>query len=165
MKRSYHPSGRYRRTIRGIFFWLSSLIAICSGSVSPSKSTRMGAFWLFSINCRSRFNGDAFISLPDLQGPRSQNSCALILCHIRCRRSLVIGDLFVGITGRLLDILIRIGSHYTPLFAILYKRPRLDGLLVYLSVWSKFFNVLFGFVKGVIGLVLAVATNTAKQTR
>jgi len=43
---SYHPSGRYLRTIKGIFFWFSSLIAICKGSVSPSKSTRTGAFML-----------------------------------------------------------------------------------------------------------------------
>lgn len=36
----------YLLTIRGIFFSLSSLMAICSGSVSPSKSTKTGAFML-----------------------------------------------------------------------------------------------------------------------
>ena len=43
---SYHPSGRYRRTTKGIFFSWSSLIAICRGSVAPSMSTRTGAFML-----------------------------------------------------------------------------------------------------------------------
>lgn len=43
---TYNPSGMYRRTISGIFFSRSSLIAICNGSVSPSKSTRTGAFML-----------------------------------------------------------------------------------------------------------------------
>lgn len=46
LKTTYHPSGRYLLTIRGIFFWLSSLIAICKGSVSPSRSTSTGAFML-----------------------------------------------------------------------------------------------------------------------
>jgi hypothetical protein len=44
--KSYHPSGMYLLTIRGIFFSLSSLMAICSGSVSPSRSTKTGAFML-----------------------------------------------------------------------------------------------------------------------
>lgn len=43
---AYHPSGRYRLTMRGIFFWFSSLMAICKGSVSPSRSTSTGAFIL-----------------------------------------------------------------------------------------------------------------------
>lgn len=43
---TYYPSGMYRRTIKGTFFSRSSLIAICSGSVSPSRSTRTGAFML-----------------------------------------------------------------------------------------------------------------------
>lgn len=44
--RTYHPSGKYLLTTRGIFFSRSSLIAICSGSVSPSTSTSTGAFML-----------------------------------------------------------------------------------------------------------------------
>jgi len=44
---AYHPSGRYRRTIRGIFFWFNSFKAICKGSVSPSRSTSTGAFMLY----------------------------------------------------------------------------------------------------------------------
>lgn len=32
--------------MRGIFFSLSSLMAICNGSVSPSRSTSTGAFML-----------------------------------------------------------------------------------------------------------------------
>ena len=43
---SYFPSGMYRRTIRGIFFSRSSLMAIWRGSVAPSVSTRTGAFIL-----------------------------------------------------------------------------------------------------------------------
>jgi hypothetical protein len=43
---TYHPSGMYRLTIKGIFFSLNSLIAICNGSVSPSRSTSTGAFML-----------------------------------------------------------------------------------------------------------------------
>ena len=43
---AHHPSGRYRRTIRGIFFWFNSFMAICRGSVSPSRSTSTGAFML-----------------------------------------------------------------------------------------------------------------------
>lgn len=46
---TYYPSGRYLLMIRGIFFWLSSLIAIWSGSVSPSRSTRTGAFILCQL--------------------------------------------------------------------------------------------------------------------
>lgn len=34
----------YRLTIRGIFFALSSIIAICRGSCWPSRSTKTGAF-------------------------------------------------------------------------------------------------------------------------
>lgn len=49
---SYFPSGRYRLTTRGIFFSLSSLIAICNGSVSPSRSTRTGAFMLKVVVCQ-----------------------------------------------------------------------------------------------------------------
>jgi len=46
---THKPSGMYRRTIKGIFFSLNSLIAICSGSVSPSKSTSTGAFILETL--------------------------------------------------------------------------------------------------------------------
>lgn len=49
MSNQYHPSGRYLRTTKGIFFSFSSLIAICSGSVSPSRSTSTGAFMLEQI--------------------------------------------------------------------------------------------------------------------
>lgn len=50
-KKTYYPSGMYRRTMSGIFFSLSSLMAIWRGSVSPSRSTRTGAFMLI---CRAR---------------------------------------------------------------------------------------------------------------
>lgn len=43
---TYQPSGRYRLTTSGIFFSRSSLMAIWRGSVSPSRSTRTGAFML-----------------------------------------------------------------------------------------------------------------------
>ena len=43
---THHPSGRYLRTTRGIFLSRSSLMAICNGSVSPSTSTKTGAFML-----------------------------------------------------------------------------------------------------------------------
>src|SRR5438270_4974542 len=43
---SNEPSGRKRRTMRGIFPSWSSFIAMASGSVSPSRSTRTGAFIL-----------------------------------------------------------------------------------------------------------------------
>lgn len=48
MTKTYQPSGRYRRTTSGIFFSRSSLMAIWRGSVSPSRSTRTGAFMLFN---------------------------------------------------------------------------------------------------------------------
>lgn len=48
IKATYYPSGRYLLTIRGIFFWFNSLMAICRGSVSPSKSTSTGAFILIA---------------------------------------------------------------------------------------------------------------------
>lgn len=50
MTKTYQPSGRYRRTTSGIFFSRSSLMAIWRGSVSPSRSTRTGAFMLFGRN-------------------------------------------------------------------------------------------------------------------
>lgn len=46
---TYHPSGRYRRTTRGIFFSRSSLRAIWRGSVIPSTSMRTGAFPLRNV--------------------------------------------------------------------------------------------------------------------
>lgn len=49
LEQTYYPSGRYRLTMSGIFFSRSSLMAICNGSVSPSKSTSTGAFMLFDI--------------------------------------------------------------------------------------------------------------------
>lgn len=82
------PSGIYRRTIRGIFFSLSSLIAICSGSVSPSKSTSTGAFILYEIPVS--ISPLALETVPqrrcyppDLQSPCAQNSCPLVLGHVR----------------------------------------------------------------------------------
>ena len=40
---SKEPSGMYLRMMMGIFLCLSSFMAICSGSVSPSSSTITGA--------------------------------------------------------------------------------------------------------------------------
>lgn len=48
----YHPSGMYLRTTKGIFFSLSSLMAICKGSVSPSRSTSTGAFLLRRLSAK-----------------------------------------------------------------------------------------------------------------
>ena len=96
---TYYPSGMYLRTIRGIFFSLSSLMAICSGSVSPSKSTRTGAFMLgtgvstlFTSPCQSvrRRNHP-----PNLQSSCAQDSCPLVLRHIWCSGSCLNWDLFV----------------------------------------------------------------------
>ena len=88
---TYYPSGIYRLTIKGIFFSLSSLIAICNGSVSPSRSTKTGAFilqtprqpWLRCLFCVLHSN------VPDLQRPRPQDPRLLILCHIRRRLPLL----------------------------------------------------------------------------
>ena len=46
MQAPHLPSGRYRRTVKGIFFSLSSFMAISSGSDSPFSSTMTGAFML-----------------------------------------------------------------------------------------------------------------------
>ncbi len=43
---THHPSGKYLLTTNGIFLSLSSFSAISKGSVSPSRSTKTGAFML-----------------------------------------------------------------------------------------------------------------------
>ena len=48
---SKDPSGMYLRMMMGIFLCLSSFMAICSGSVSPSSSTITGAHIAI---CRAR---------------------------------------------------------------------------------------------------------------
>ena len=71
---TYHPSGRYRLTTSGIFFSLSSLIAMASGSVISPTSTKTGAFIL---PLTSAFPPGIFDTvqpirtIPDLQSPRS----------------------------------------------------------------------------------------------
>jgi hypothetical protein len=84
------PSGRYLRMMRGIFRCDSSLIAICSASVSPSKGTSTGAFMLCkkespASNLASR--EVAMVFLPDLQGARPQYPCTLVFGEIRCCHS------------------------------------------------------------------------------
>lgn len=73
----------------GIFFSLNSLSAICSGSVSPSRSTSTGAFILSSlsvIHCTSFILPKiAYSHPPYLQSSRPQHSRPLILSHVWCR--------------------------------------------------------------------------------
>lgn len=84
---SYQPSGRNLRMTSGIFFSLSSLIAICSGSVSPSTSTRTGAFILRQSACA---RASTPLLLPDLQCSCAKNASSLVFGHVWCTRALVI---------------------------------------------------------------------------
>lgn len=89
------PSGRYRLMIRGILPCESSLIAICSASVSPSSGTSTGAFMLHTRSwsdmqaaCTPKGRQDA--CAPDLQRTRTQHSRPLVLCQVRCRDPLLV---------------------------------------------------------------------------
>ena len=117
----------------------------------------------FKVNQRGGIHGK-------LQSPSSQHSCTLVFGHIWSGGSLIIGDLLVRVTRRLL-LLVWITGDDSPLIAILGVCPGFDGLFINLGVWSEVFRNLLWFVKGVIGLILAVTgsrTNASvarKQTR
>ena len=97
---TYCPSGKYLLTTSGIFFSLSSFIAICNGSVSPSKSTSTGAFILRtpSVSIYRPYLSPLMASdipriyTPDLQRPCPQHPRPLILGHIRRRTPQLIRD-------------------------------------------------------------------------
>ncbi len=104
---THHPSGKYRRTISGIFFWFSSRIAMAKGSVSFDTSTIGGAFMLFVVSLPLLISRK-FLRLPELQRSGPQHSCTLIFCHVRSCASLVVGYFLVGIACRLLTGLVRV---------------------------------------------------------
>jgi len=111
---SYHPSGKYLRTTNGIFFSRSSLIAICSGSVSPSISTSTGAFILSYNHTTSAYqhkpspqhpvtysaplqkSKKTSKGIPNLQRPRPQHPRPLILGHVRRRAALPARNLLLA---------------------------------------------------------------------
>ena len=111
-------------------------MAICNGSVSPSKSTNTGAFILDSIgqpqcsqyNFQRPQNHNQLLhppsvkyeqqhidtsppnqtNIPNLQRPRPQHPRPLILCHIRRRRPLLRRNLLILQSSHriLLDLLL-----------------------------------------------------------
>lgn len=92
VKGSHYPSGRYRRTIRGIFFSRNSLIAICRGSVSPSRSTRTGAFML----CHRQHIFHPFLEFSPLLPPGITHLiCSARVPRIRARSYLVMKGVVV----------------------------------------------------------------------
>jgi hypothetical protein len=72
--------------MRGIFFCESSLLAICNGSVSPSRSTRTGAF-ILEHQPRMMFS-----SVPNLKSSGAQNPSSFVFGHVRRCRSLLGGN-------------------------------------------------------------------------
>lgn len=119
----------YLLTINGIFFSRSSLMAICSGSVSPSRSTRTGAFMLLwsqpmcpflLSSCSHRIVN----LLPDLQRTRAQYTCFLVFRHIGCSNALFVWDLLLLVR---LDVVLRCGrgiarhNHVVGLFVAILK--------------------------------------------
>lgn len=97
---AHHPSGRYRRTIRGIFFWFNSFMAICRGSVSPSRSTSTGAFMLHrTYVSQGDFKPHRFRryrNAPNLQSSGAEHTRALVLGQVRGGRALSIGNLLLA---------------------------------------------------------------------
>lgn len=162
------PSGIYLRTINGIFFSRSSLIAICSGSVSPSKSTRTGAFILLTPSIQYSAKNDSAASArcdnqPDLQCPRAQNARSFVLGHIGGSRSLLMRDLLVFwclILRRLVCPSGRVSRLYNRsavfagreklvrIVADCYIVQRAIGLLISI-VWLRLIGIVIGLIVGV----------------
>ncbi len=101
---------------RGILRWDSSLMAICSASVSPSSGTSTGAFILRSE--QHGFIRDVddsqhnVLYTPDLQCSRPQYTRTLILGQVR-----------------------RCDAHFVGLSLPLHTRPRLGGLRGFTVLW------------------------------
>src|SRR4029434_1679182 len=76
-------------------------MAIWSGSVSPSRSTKTGAFMLRDRSATNAFpvhnatSPQAGANPPDLQRPGAQDAGLLVLGHERGGGALVVGDLLV----------------------------------------------------------------------
>jgi len=89
----------YRLTTRGIFFSFSSFIAICKGSVWPSRSTNTGAFILQSKcvrhKCASKYDDYPFSYLIcSARVPRSRALSYFVMYGVVDRLSL--GILFLS---------------------------------------------------------------------
>lgn len=88
--------------MRGIFFWESSLIAICRGSVSPSVGTSTGAFMLYENKSETTTAAvSEYTDEPNLQCSCPENARALVFCHVRRSYALLVGLFGTSVDFRL----------------------------------------------------------------
>lgn len=141
-------------------------MAICRGSVSPSRSTSTGAFIL--RDCRQPFFIPPYSSSivwypPNLQSSSTKHARALVLGQVRGGGALVIGDLLLAPLLQRLARVSRIGiARDDNVFVV---HVRLVGIIAFAFDVVAVFDEILGFalIEDIILRLVVVAVESSGQ--